>query len=213
MSKRTRARNPANKAASPTKLDLGCGPNKKPGFFGVDAIAFPGVDLVFDITSGPWPFKDNSVEEFHCSHVLEHLTNLGGKWERVRFFNELHRVLKPGGKGQLIIPHWASMRYYGDPTHKEPFSEFGFYYLLRSWRVGGPMRGQPANAQPSGANAPHADAAHNPEGGYSCDLDVVWGHSLHPDLVNRNEEYRQNALKFYKDAAQDLIANISKPLA
>jgi SAM-dependent methyltransferase len=182
------------------KLDIGCGSNKREGFLGVDAIQFPGVDVVFDIRNAPWPWPDNSVEEANCSHVLEHLTNLDGKWERVRFFNELHRVLVPGGKCQIIIPHWCSMRYYGDPTHKEPFSEFGFYYLLREWRLG---------KDGSGANAPHADIQFNTNG-YSCDFDAIWGYGVHPQIQLRNSEAQQFAFQWYKEAIQDLWATVTK---
>lgn len=175
------------------KLDIGCGANKKPGFFGIDSIAFEGVDAVVDITQKPWPFADNSVEEFYSSHVVEHLT-----WpQRVIFFNELYRILKPGAKGQIIIPHWASMRYYGDPTHQAPMSEFALYYLSKEWRL-------------TQKNAPHTDSTYNPNG-YSCDFtDITWGHTLHPLLQSRNTEYQQNALTFYKDAAQDLVINLNK---
>lgn len=178
--------------AEPLRLDFGCGPNKKAGFTGCDQYAFPGVDHVFDIGRGNWPFADNSVEEAHASHFLEHLTNLGDKWERVRFFNELYRVLKPGAKCQLIFPHWCSNRYYGDPTHKEPFSEMGFYYLSREWRK---------------TQAPHACSEHNPNG-YSCDFECTWGYALHASLHARNQEYQQFALANHKEAAQDIIATL-----
>lgn len=205
MSKSSRAKERAKQADAPTRLDIGCGPSKKEGFFGIDSIAFPGVDLVFDITSGKWPFKDGSVKEFHCSHVIEHLT-----WpQRVLFFNELYRILEPGGKGQLILPHWASMRYYGDPTHQSPMSEFAFYYLSRAWRLGGVPLGAPVGTPAQAANAPHTDIKFNP-GGYDCNFEVMWGHNLHPLLQTRNQEYQQHALTFWKEAALDLIANITK---
>lgn len=164
------------------KIDLGCGKNKRQGFLGVDSRKFEGVDQVMDLTK-PWVWKNGSVEEAHCSHMIEHLT-----WpERVHFFNELYRVLIPEGKCQLILPHWASARYYGDPTHKEPMSEFAFYYLDKNWRE---------------ANAPHV--------GYTCDFNVTWGYSLHQSLLNRNQEYQQFALQNYKEAAQDIIATLVK---
>lgn len=164
------------------KLDLGCGKNKREGFHGVDSLKFDAVDQVVDLTK-PWPWKDGTVEEAHCSHMIEHLT-----WpERVHFFNELHRVLIAGGKCQLILPHWASARYYGDPTHKEPMSEFAFYYLDKGWRD---------------VNAPHV--------GYTCDFAVTWGYSMHQSLVTRNPEYQQFALQNYKEAAQDIIATLVK---
>ena len=178
-------------AAEPIRLDLGCGPNKKAGFQGVDAIAFPGVDHVFDLRTAPWPWTDGSVEEVHCSHFLEHLTGE----ERVTFANELHRVLSPTGKCTLIVPHWSSCRAYGDFTHKwPPVSEFWFYYLDRDWRA---------------ANAPHTDIDHNPNG-YTCHLAVTWGYTMHGDLLVKNQDMQQYATKFYKEACQDTIATLTR---
>lgn len=182
-------------AALPMKLDLGCGQNKKGSdWIGCDQYRMPGVDKVFNLGSGKWPFKDNSVDEAHCSHTIEHLTNFNGKWERVHFFNELYRVLKPGAKCLLVFPHWCSNRYYGDPTHAEPFSEMGFYYLSREWRR---------------TQAPHSDIAWN-EKGYACDFEASWGYNVHPTIAVRNQEYQQNALTFWKEAAQDIIATLVK---
>ena len=165
------------------RLDLGCGPNKKADHIGVDVREFPGVDVVGDLGKGAWPWEADSVDEVHCSHMLEHLS-----WpERVFFFNELHRVMKKGAKAVIIIPHWASARYHGDPTHKEPMSEFAFYYLNAEWRKG---------------NAPHTD--------YTCDFDSTWGYSVHPALQARNPEYQQYALTWFKEAAQDLMATVVK---
>ena len=193
----------AHVGVSPIKLDIGCGGNKKgPDWTGMDQFAMPGVDLVLDIGKGKWPFPDNSVEEAHASHFLEHLTNFDGKWERVTFFNELYRVLKVGAKATLIFPHWNSHRYYGDPTHKEPFSEMGFYYLSREWRLGNPEKGL-------GANAPHTDISVNPNG-YNCDLEAVWGNNMHPSLTVRNQEYQQYAMAWYKEAIQDIHATLTK---
>jgi hypothetical protein len=173
------------------KLDVGCGPNKKgPEWTGMDAIAFPGVDIVTDLRI-TWPVVSDSVEEIHCSHCIEHFNAI----ERVHVYNEMFRVLKKGGKVTLIAPFWSSGRAYGDPTHQwPPISAFGFFYLLKSWRD---------------ANAPHSDAAHWPPG-FSCDFDVTWGFSLHPQIVPRNQEYQQFALQFYTEAAQDVIATLVK---
>lgn len=186
----------------PMRIDIGCGKNKKEGFFGVDAMSFEGVDLVLDLTkrklfkpgddfykawNNPefvaWPWEDGSVSEVHCSHFIEHL-----EWpERVHFFNELYRVLQKDGTCQLILPHWNSERYYGDPTHKSPFSEMAFYYLSKEWRKG---------------NAPHV--------GYTCDFECTWGWGVRQDLQQRNQEYQQFALQNYRGAATDLISTLKK---
>lgn len=190
---------PENTEAKELLLDLGCGKNKQPGFLGVDQYAMDGVDVVHDLRVGPWPWADNSVDRVHCSHFLEHLTNFEGKWERVLFFNELHRIMKPGATAQLIFPHWCSNRYYGDPTHKEPFSEMGFYYLTKSWRV-------------QHNNAPHADIAFNPNG-YSCDFEFTYGYNLHPGMANRHQDYVMHAMTFWKETCTDIVATLTKPAA
>ncbi len=166
------------------KLDLGCGTRKEAGFIGVDSRQFPGVDVIHDLTT-PWPWKDETVDEVHCSHFVEHLTGQ----QRIHFANELHRVLKKGGKAVIIVPHWCSTRAYGDVTHQwPPVSEFWFYYLNADWRK---------------ENAPHND-------GYTCDFSSTWGYSLHPELQVRAQEHVQYALTHFKEAAQDLMATLVK---
>jgi hypothetical protein len=171
------------------KLDLGCGKSKKEGFYGVDAIAFPGVDAVCDLRQR-WPWDDGTVEEAHSSHFIEHLEAM----ERVHFANELYRVLQPGGKCTLIVPHWASCRAYGDPTHKwPPVSEFWFFYLSREWRM---------------QEAPHTDAEHLP-GGFACDFEATWGYVLDQPVSVRNQEAQVFMLRYYKEAAQDTVSTLT----
>jgi len=181
----------APKVTDPVKLDLGCGTKKAAGFIGVDAMKFDGVDVVCNVGVEAWPWPDGTVDEANCSHMLEHLT-----WpQRVHFFNELHRVLKVGGKCQFALPHWSSTRYYGDPTHQSPFSEFGWFYLKQEWRK---------------ANAPHVDGL-RPDGlGYVCDFDVSYGYTMHPGLTGRNQEYVNFAMTWYKEACQDMVATAVK---
>lgn len=166
------------------KLDLGCGPNKKEGFLGVDALAFDGkVDQVADLRK-PWPWKDASVGEVHCSHFLEHLTGP----ERVHFFNELHRVLEKGSKATIIVPHWSNERAYGDPTHQwPPVVFFAMFYLNKEWRD---------------KNAPHT--------GYTCDFDVTGGNSIGPPWSSRAQEVQVFAQTHYVNVAQDLMCTLVK---
>lgn len=165
------------------KLDLGCGKTKKDGFLGVDAIKFEGVDVVADLRD-TWPWADGSVDEVHCSHFLEHLTGS----ERVHFFNELYRVLKPTSKAVIICPHWSSERAYGDPTHQwPPVTGFSFYYLSKQWREG---------------NAPHT--------GYICDFDASWGFGLAHPWQLKSQEVQMFAMNHYTNVCSDLIATITK---
>jgi hypothetical protein len=180
------------------KLNLGSGPSKMEGFLSVDCIEFPTIDVVTDLTK-KFPWDNNTVEEVHCSHTLEHFEAM----ERVHFVNELYRVLIPGGKATIITPYWASCRAYGDPTHKfPPISEFWFYYLSKEWRLGDEEKKVPANA-------PHTDIKYL-KGGFSCDFEATWGYSLHPMVQLRNQEAQQFMIQFYKEAAQDIIATLIK---
>jgi SAM-dependent methyltransferase len=177
-------------ADGPLKIDLGCGPNKREGFTGVDRIKFHAVDHVADLRE-VWPFADESVDEAHSSHFVEHLTAV----ERVHFCNELYRVLKPGGKCTMIVPHWASCRAYGDPTHQwPPVSEFWFYYLMKKWRD---------------ENAPHTDIAHWDQG-FSCNFEVTWGYNVSPAIASRSQDFQQFAINHYREAALDTHATLTR---
>jgi len=176
---------------APTRLDIGCGKNKREGFHGVDQYPMQGVDTVLKIGMDPWPWADDSIEEIHCSHFLEHLT----PDERVHLFNEAYRVMKMGAKMTVITPHWASNRAYGDPTHQwPPVAEMAYYYLARDWRE---------------QQAPHTDKKWNPKG-YDCHFAATWGYSFSTELSVRNSEYVQFALANYKEAAQDMHATLTK---
>ena len=179
-------------APSILRIDLGCGPNKKEGFTGLDQYAFDGkVDHVLNLGRDPLPFEDGSVDEAFTSHFVEHLTAP----ERCHVINELYRVMKPGAKCTLIVPHWGSCRAYGDPTHQwPPMGEFWFYYLKQEWRDG---------------NAPHADAKNWPQG-YACDFDCTWGFGLSPAIQARNAEFQQFAVNHYREAVYDIHATLTK---
>ena len=174
-----------------TRIDLGCGKAKREGFTGVDRLPFDGVDVVVDLARDPWPWADGQIEEAHSSHFLEHLTPV----ERIHFANELYRVLKPGGKCQIITPHWAAARAYGDPTHQwPPVSEWLYLYWNKPWRL---------------ANAPHSDAEHWPAG-YSCDFDFGTGNGVHPELLTRAQDYQQWAMQWLKEAVTDLHCTVTR---
>jgi hypothetical protein len=177
-----------DKPSSILKLNLGCGKQKMDGFTGVDSIAFEGVDVVCDLGSETWPWDNDSVDQAHSSHFIEHLTNFNDKFERVHFFNELFRVMKPMGKCFLVFPHWSSNRFFGDPTHKEPIAEMSFFYLDRLWRS---------------QNAPHTDIQYNPKG-YSCNWNCEWGYSITPELAIRHSDYQTFAMKHYRDVILDM---------
>lgn len=183
----------------PIKLDLGCGINKRAGFIGVDSMKFDGVDIVWDLRKIPWSkplpsstknvaqwkaFADNSVDEVHSSHFVEHLTGA----ERIKFFNELYRVMKVGASATIITPNWSHACAYGDPTHQwPPMSPWWPLYLNKEWRS---------------TQAPHV--------GYDCNFNHGIAGSWDAALESRNPEYKQTAMQSQVNAWRDLIVTLTK---
>lgn len=96
------------------KLDIGCGKHKKSGFIGVDIDKNSDADIIASALD--LPFKDSSVDEINCSHLVEHFHPK----ETQKFFNEILRVLKDGGMANLKIDkEWTIKRLLKkDPGHK-----------------------------------------------------------------------------------------------
>lgn len=108
-----------------TKVDLGCGTNKKEGFFGIDISAYEGVDLVQDLRFTKLPFHDNQLEHVYASHFVEHLTFD----EVIFFFNEVYRVMQVGGTFEIVVPHAMSYAADTDLSHKTRWTEDTFGYF------------------------------------------------------------------------------------
>ena len=166
------------------KLDLGCGIRKQEGHVGVDSMTLPGVDVVFDLRQVPWPWPDNSVDRVFSAHFVEHLTSA----ERIVFFNEVWRVLKPGAEAEIITPDWSHASAYGDPTHQwPPMSHFYLIYLSKEWRD---------------KNTPHVP--------YTCDFATRYAYSLDDSLRDQTMETKRFAIEHYTNSARDLQAVLTK---
>ena len=106
----------------PTRLDLGCGPNKLPGTFGFDCRRHPGVNVICDVEQG-LPLKDNCAEFVHLSHIVEHTKDLVG------FMEEVYRVCRTGAEVRVVAPYYASRGAFRDPTHVRYITEDTFQYF------------------------------------------------------------------------------------
>lgn len=103
------------------KLNLGCGKTRLPNSIGVDSAQIPGyTDVLHNLDVTPYPFEDNSVDEIHMYHVIEHLH------DPIKKMEELYRILKKGGKIHMRAPHFSSMGAFTDITHVRPF---GYYTM------------------------------------------------------------------------------------
>lgn len=111
------------------KLHLGCGKHIMEGWINLDHMALPGVDIVADLDAKSpegrvsIPLGDNSVEEFYCAHVLEHIRY------PLAMMEELHRIAKPGAVIQFSVPYGSSDGAWEDPTHVRPLFPESFGYF------------------------------------------------------------------------------------
>ncbi len=102
-------------------LNIGCGKTRIPNSIGVDKVYIEGyTDVVHDLDKVPYPFKNDYADEIHLYHVLEHLH------EPIKKVEELHRILKPGGRLYIRVPHFSSMGAFTDITHIRPFGYGSF---------------------------------------------------------------------------------------
>lgn len=96
------AQQPLDSPIPPVRLNLGCGDKILDGFVNVDlAENWSGrsPDVVADITQR-LPFNDNSIDEIHAYHVLEHID----RWKVPECLRDWVRVLRPGGRLILELP-------------------------------------------------------------------------------------------------------------
>jgi predicted SAM-dependent methyltransferase len=108
-------------------LDIGCGKNKTPAAIGLDRIGLPGVDVVHDLNSFPYPFEDNSFDEIYATHVIEHLDSI------VKAMEEIYRLAKPRAKVVIVTPHYSDYQSWNDPTHKWHLSTYSFRYFREDY--------------------------------------------------------------------------------
>lgn len=180
-------------------VDLGCGQAKAPiEFFtdnlkitptkviGLDIANCEGVDIIHDLTVFPYPIEDESVDAIHSSHFVEHLDGI----ERMKFFDECHRILKPGGKMRLIHPYYKSVRAIQDPTHKfPPIGETSYLYWDKNWRVANKLDHYPIK----------------------CDFEFSIYYSWQdPTVANKNEETRNFSVDKYWNVVADMIVDLTK---
>ena len=104
------------------KLDLGCGPRKAAGYLGVDAIDYPGVDIVGDIYEVLARVPDGTLGGVYASHFFEHVENLAP------LLDEIARTLAGGATLEVIVPHFSNPYFYSDPTHRAHFGLYTFSY-------------------------------------------------------------------------------------
>ena len=170
------------KENKPIKVNVACGQIRMENFIGIDKVKTDATDIVHNLDEIPWPFEDDSVDEIHCSHYVEHVKDL------TSFVDEMHRIMKKGAKATIIAPYYASMRAIQDPTHVRSICEATFLYYNEGWRKSN--------------NLIHYQI--------KSDYDFSYGYSVQPEWANRSEEARVFAMKHYINVISDIHVILTK---
>jgi hypothetical protein len=108
-------------------LNLGCSTDVKSGFVNVDMRIFTGQErqiadcLWFDLNND-WPWLTSTVDYIHAWDIIEHLK------DPVHTMNEIHRVLKPNGIIDIMVPTTEGRGAFQDPNHKSFWNRNSFFY-------------------------------------------------------------------------------------
>lgn len=106
---------------APRKLNAGCGAFKKTGYINLDVNARVQPDVTHDLEQYPYPFEDGAFDLIESSHNLEHLS------DPFAAMAEFHRLLAPGGRLLIKVPHFS--RGFTHPEHKRGFDvSFPYYF-------------------------------------------------------------------------------------
>jgi SAM-dependent methyltransferase len=73
--------------------------------------------------------NDDFFDVILAWHVLEHIGKQGESQEWFHAFQELYRVLKPGGLLYGECPYYTSLWAWSDPTHTRAISEASFAFF------------------------------------------------------------------------------------
>lgn len=104
------------------KLDLGCGNNKHPGFFGIDRLPFAEADKIWDLDEGI-PLPDNCAEWVMACRVLPYVKDL------FAVMSEIYRVSVHRGIVCILAPYAHSFRHVSNPLLRHKFDEHTPRYL------------------------------------------------------------------------------------
>ncbi len=133
MKKHIKKQNPSqvmSKIIEKKILDVGCGSKKIEGAIGIDHFFFDGVDKVHDLNIFPWPFKKESFDKIYFCHSISHLKDI------CLVMQECHRLLKIGGKLEIIAPHFSSDNFFTDPTINFSLGVRSMNYFIRNTSFG-----------------------------------------------------------------------------
>lgn len=126
------------------KLDIGCGDQKKEGFFGLDRHDFSRLyekdEFLQHDLRYPIPFGDNCIDMIWTHHMLEHLPHRHPDIDMdflIFVINEFHRVLRPGAEAHIIVPWIEHTNAWRSPSHYRFFNYDYWNWFSHGTRLAG----------------------------------------------------------------------------
>lgn len=95
----------------------------------LDMLAHTNPDIVCELGVNRIDLDDESVDAVIAMHILEHIGRQGELAPWLFAWEELYRVLRPGGVVRFECPYHSSVWAWADPTHTRAISEYTFLYL------------------------------------------------------------------------------------
>jgi SAM-dependent methyltransferase len=86
-------------------------------------------DMVCDLGLQAIPCPADTFDYVEAVHVLEHIGRQGETRAWFFFWEELYRVMRPGGIFQVESPLYSSVWCWADPSHTRAISEQSFVFL------------------------------------------------------------------------------------
>jgi len=87
-----------------------------------------GYQKYSDIENYPWKIETNSVDELISVYAIQRVKDI------LRYYQEVHRVCKPGAIVRFIAPYFTHERACCDPNHIRYIGEMSFHYLTPDFR-------------------------------------------------------------------------------
>ena len=132
----------------------------------------------------PLPYKQQSLDAVSVEHLIEYLDGN----TRIKFFNELWRVMKKGAQANVISRAWSHAEAYAD------------------WRVQWP----PISEQWPMLMRKEMREAAVPDHPLTCDFDWTMGVGWDERLNLRNQEYKMDAMTANTNSLRFIIVNLTR---